>query len=70
MDLVGIEGHDRLAKDCQSGAVINLDSSGLEAAKQAKARALAEKNRLDTIEHKVEHIESTLNRILEILEKR
>lgn len=65
MDLVKVSGHEGLTKDLRSNAVINNDSEALNRAKELKRKRLAEIERMNDLESKVQRLESLMNQFLE-----
>lgn len=67
MILDKVEGHDWLAKDRQSNAVVNTDSSSLAKAKDAKARIIKDRERISNLENQVNALDAKLDKILNLL---
>lgn len=70
MELKPVEGYDRMAKDCHSGAVLNLDNSGLAAARAAKEKARTAALKMQEFESRLDGMESKLDQILALLSNR
>lgn len=64
MSYVKVKGHNGMAKDLQTGAVVNTDRAALLAARKRKKEILEEKNKIKTMEDRIEFLESKLNQIL------
>lgn len=63
-----------LVRDCQSGAIINVDDVAYKKYKGQKMLAqlkyekeLSQENRINTLEKKLDGMEQTLSKILEII---
>ena len=56
MELHQVEGHKHLRKDPHTGVVLNVDPSGYEAAKAAKAERDKTADRLSKLESQLEQI--------------
>lgn len=54
-------------RDPKTGAIININSSEVEAAKKAKARRLQEKQELQNLKQDVSDIKAMLNQLIEKL---
>ncbi len=64
-NLLKVSGHEGLVKDPRSSAVISDDLDALNRAKEIKRKRLAEIQRLNTLESKVESLEAMIKQILE-----
>lgn len=65
MDLKKVMGHEGLVKDLHSNAVINNDSEALNRAKELKRKRLAEINRMNDLESKVDELQRMMRQLLE-----
>lgn len=62
--LIKVEGMPGLCREAQSGGVINTDREALLAARRLKEQKLAEREKLENLEAKVERLEALLNKLL------
>lgn len=67
MKHIQVEGHPGLARDPNTGAIINTDTAEIERAKKIKAKRQSEKAKLKQLEDDVNDIKIMLNTILEKL---
>ena len=72
---IKVEGHENLLRNSSTNAIINSDDKAYSAYK--KKRELQKKNqqmeiaridRINTLEKKIDSLENTLNKILDVLE--
>jgi hypothetical protein len=63
--LIPVKGHSDLYRDSESNAIINKNKSGASLAREAKLRALNEKERIDKLENDVSEIKNMLKQLLE-----
>lgn len=63
-DYVKVDGHPGLVKDAVSGVVLNIDMTGLEAAKRKKQALSEDKNRLNKLENDVSEIKRLLEKLV------
>lgn len=64
-----VEDRQNLLRDTVTGAIINNDSTGFTKAQLAMRKAYEEKQRLSSLEQKVERQEQTLEEIKQLLLK-
>lgn len=60
---------DFVRLDGNPGALINKDNDGLSAYKQAKRRALMQKEEINTLKDEVSQLKDLVNQLLEKLDK-
>lgn len=63
-ELLKVEGVEGLSKDAQSGGVINTDAAGLKAARAAKQKILEGHSKIESLENRIERLESLLNKLV------
>jgi len=63
--LVKVDGHPHLARDKQTGAVVNINRKSIEDARQAKKNRLAKDQRLDNLENEVSEIKNLLKQLVD-----
>lgn len=61
---IPVEGHPHLVRDSQSGAILNINSSGIQKARKAKEDRKREKERLDKLEYEMSEIKSLLKALV------
>lgn len=64
-DYLKVEGREGLVKDPSTGAVINTDKRGLEAAKHAKRKVLEEQAKTRELEERVKRLEAMFQQMIE-----
>lgn len=62
-DLVPVEGEPNLFRDRNTGAIINMDTSGYAQYKRMKQRRQTEREELDTLKKDIEEIKSLLKEL-------
>jgi len=62
-DLVPVEGEPNLFRDRNTGAIVNMDTSGYAQYKRMKQRRQTEREELDTLKKDIEEIKSLLKEI-------
>ena len=62
-DLIPVEGEPNLFRDRNTGAIINMDTSGYAQYKRMKQRRQTEREELDTLKKDIEEIKSLLKEI-------
>lgn len=67
--LVGVKGNRGLAKDLGSNAVININNSEIQRAKEIKATQLRKKQEEETLRAKVDSLESDVSEIKSLLKQ-
>lgn len=74
MKLVQVENHSGLARDMNSGAIVNVDDNAYKnyqtqkaSAKQKIIQEQAKEERINKIEQDVSELKTGINKILEIL---
>jgi hypothetical protein len=65
MTFNAVKGHPRLAKEVSSGGVVNTDREALVLARKRKAAVMADKQRIDNLEDKLNKIEQLLMKLVE-----
>jgi len=63
MDFVKVSGHDDLVRDQNTGAIISLDNSAMEARRKAKNLNSA-LNDINTLKNEVSEIKSLLRELI------
>jgi hypothetical protein len=63
MDFVKVSGHDGLVRDQNTGAIISLDNSAMEARRKAKNLNSA-LNDINTLKNEVSEIKSLLRELI------
>ena len=63
MDYIKVEGHDGLVRDQNTGAIISLDNSAMEARRKAKNLNSA-LNDINTLKNEVSEIKSLLRELI------
>tara|TARA_Y100001978_G_scaffold199177_1_gene212999 strand:+ start:1076 stop:1279 length:204 start_codon:yes stop_codon:yes gene_type:complete len=61
---VGIEGHNSLVRDTNNMAIINTDSSALEAAKRRQREAQNKENELQQLKDDVAELKQMMKEVL------
>lgn len=64
---VGIKGNRNLLKDLKSNAVLNINSSEIEQAKERKKISLEKKQKLEALERDVDAIKDDMAQIKSLL---
>lgn len=64
---VGVKGNRHLVKDLRSNAVININNSEIEQAKERKRRTLEKKQQLETLEQDVAGLKDDMVEIKSLL---
>ncbi len=62
-DLIPVEGEPNLFRDRNTGAIINMDTSGYAQYKRMKQRRQTEREELDTLKKDIEEIKSLLKEL-------
>ena len=62
-DLIPVEGEPSLFRDRNTGAIINMDTSGYAQYKRMKQRRQTEREELDTLKKDIEEIKSLLKEL-------
>jgi hypothetical protein len=62
-DLIPVEGEPNLFRDRNTGAIINMDTSGYAQYKRMKQRRQTEREELDTLKKDIEEIKSLLEEL-------
>jgi len=60
-----VEGHTALFKDPETGVVVNTDSRGLKAAKEAKRRVIQEMEEKESLKQRIDNLEKMLHQLIE-----
>ena len=60
-----VAGHKNLVRNMANGAVINTDTAGLREFKKKRERELAEKERINNLESRLDRIEELLMRLVD-----
>ena len=74
MKIIPVDGYDGLARDVETGSIVNINTSEIERARirkkarqQQKQAAVEAKARREQLEQRVDNIEQKLDTILSIL---
>jgi hypothetical protein len=62
-----VEGHDGLVRDLSTGAVLNINKVEIERAKELKKQKLLEKENQQSINNRIESLESDVSEIKSLL---
>ena len=62
-DLIPVDGEPNLFRDRNTGAIINMDTSGYAQYKRMKQRRQTEREELDTLKKDIEEIKSLLKEL-------
>tara|TARA_Y100000289_G_C3811897_1_gene94150 strand:+ start:114 stop:329 length:216 start_codon:yes stop_codon:yes gene_type:complete len=62
-DLIPVEGEPNLFRDRNTGAIVNMDTSGYAQYKRMKQRRQTEREELDTLKKDIEEIKSLLKEL-------
>jgi chaperonin cofactor prefoldin len=65
-----IQDHKHLRRDLSSGAVVNVDREAYEQHKAMRNKLKSKDNRINTLEKKMEAIESKLDQILDLFSEK
>lgn len=60
-----IKGHSELYRNTKTGAIINSNKTGADAARHAKKKRSVEAKRLESIEEDLEEVKNLLKKLLE-----
>ena len=63
--MIQVKEHSNLYRDETSGAVINKDKNGARISREARAKALADKERIQKLEEELTEIKDILKQLLE-----
>jgi len=69
MKLKKIEGHQGLAKDEESGVVLNINIQEIEAAKARKQAWIENKKKEESLANDVDNLKKDISEIKELLKK-
>ena len=69
MDLLKVDGHAGLARDAQSGAIININKREAEAARERRKKKLEAKTKKEMLEQQVNTLQSEVSDIKVMLTK-
>jgi len=69
MSYQSIEGEKNLVRDKESGAIINVNSRQIEAAKKAKIAALKRKEELNSMQSDIDSLKDDMSEIKSVLNK-
>jgi|TARA_S200002703_G_scaffold32573_1_gene28391 uncharacterized protein (DUF362 family) len=62
---VMVEGSDSFARDVETGAIININSSEIETARKAKQNRIQKKQEFENLKNEVSEIKELLVQLLE-----
>ena len=62
-----VRGNSNLMRDKHTGAILNMDKSGIEQARKAKNSRLHQEQRIEKLEQDISDIKALLNNIAEKL---
>ena len=62
---VMVEGSDSFARDVETGAIININSSEIEIARKAKQNRIQKKQQFENLKNEVSEIKELLVKLLE-----
>jgi hypothetical protein len=62
-----VQGHTNLMRDKRTGAILNMDRTGIAQAKARKAAQIEQAERIDNLEKEITEIKSLLSQIAEKL---
>ena len=62
-DLIPVEGHTNLYRDRETGAIVNIDTSGYSHYMRMKQRRQTEREELDILKKDIEEIKSLLKEL-------
>jgi len=65
MKKIKVEGHNNLARDPQSGAILNINRNEIQNAKLAKQRRKEKDQRIDRLEESLNEVKSMIAKLLE-----
>lgn len=68
-DLIQVDGHPGLARDENTGAIVNINRSSIKAARQAKALRRAKELKEENTENRLAKLEDQMDQMLSILKK-
>jgi hypothetical protein len=60
-----VEGSDSFARDMETGAIININSSEIETARKAKQNRIQKKQEFENLKNEVSEIKELLVQLLE-----
>ena len=60
-----VEGSDSFARDVETGAIININSSEIETARKAKQNRIQKKQEFENLKNEVSEIKELLVQLLE-----
>ena len=64
--MIPVEGHKNLYRDKDSGAIVNIDSSGYNQYMQMKSARLTQREELDKMREDIDEIKFLLKQIINI----
>lgn len=66
-DLIRVQDHPNLARDRNTGAIVDVDSNGYERYVAQKQEKLGQRERFSQLEHRINNVESNLSDIKDLL---
>ena len=66
---IPVEGDPSLVRDQKNNSIINIDKSGYEAYMTRKERELSEKDKIKSLESKVDSLQNDIGEIKDLLRK-
>ena len=69
MKYLKVDGHDNLARDTETGAILNFDTDGYKNYIKMKEMKLKEEQRVSNLENQIDTLKGDLNEIKNLLKE-
>ena len=66
-EFIKVQDHPNLARDRNTGAILDIDSTGYERYVAQKQEKLGQRERFSQLEHRINNVESNLSDIKDLL---
>jgi hypothetical protein len=66
-DLIRVQDHPNLARDRNTGAILDVDAKGYDRYVAQKQEKLGQRERFSQLEHRINNVESNLSDIKDLL---
>jgi hypothetical protein len=66
-DLIQVQDHPNLARDRNTGAIVDVDARGYDRYVAQKQEKLGQRERFSQLEHRINNVESNLSDIKDLL---
>ena len=68
--MIRVEGHNNLYRDPKSNAIVNTNKEQIRRAREARKKAIAERDRIDRLEEKVDKLTELMEALLNGIDKK